>query len=114
MRYDDEQFPIIPTELFEIDYKGDTIKFYMVADSEKGTRAKIYAEDASGSAYNNVRYYLNGTLVDRVIVSNDEWFTLIISCLTCASKSSHKTPNNRGNKQPLHFERQLAPSSLVL
>jgi hypothetical protein len=28
--------PGTPTELFEIEYKADTIKFYMVADSSKG------------------------------------------------------------------------------
>jgi len=80
MRYDDEQFPIIPAELFEIDYKGDTIKFYMVADSETGTRAKIYAKSQStGAAFNGIAYYWNGTLVREPVLTVKEWGVLGIA-----------------------------------
>jgi hypothetical protein len=77
MRYDDEQFPIIPTELFEIDYKGDKIKFYIVADSEKGTRAKIYAKSqTSGLPFNGIAYYWNGVLVREPVLTVKEWGVL--------------------------------------
>jgi hypothetical protein len=80
MRYDDDQFPSIPTELFEIDYKGDTIKFYMVADSEKGTRARIYAKSQStGLAFNGIAYYWNGALVREPVVTVKEWGVLGIA-----------------------------------
>ena len=80
MRYDDDQFPSIPTELFEIDYKGDTIKFYMVADSEKGTRARIYAKSqTTGLAFNGIAYYWNGALVREPVVTVKEWGVLGIA-----------------------------------
>ena len=80
MRYDDEQFPLVPTELFEIDYKGDTIKFYMVADSEKGTRARIYAKSqTTGLAFNGIAYYWNGALVREPVVTVKEWGVLGIA-----------------------------------
>ena len=36
-----DSFSASPIEIFEIRYKEDTIKFYMVADSPSGSRAKI-------------------------------------------------------------------------
>jgi hypothetical protein len=80
MRYDDEQFPAIPTELFEINYKGDTIKFYMVADSEKGTRARVYAKSqTTGLAFNGLAYYWNGALVREPVITVKEWGVLGIA-----------------------------------
>jgi hypothetical protein len=80
MRYDDEQFPGIPTELFEINYKGDTIKFYMVADSEKGTRARVYAKSqTTGLAFNGLAYYWNGALVREPVITVKEWGVLGIA-----------------------------------
>ena len=80
MRYDDDQFPLMPTELFEINYKGDTIKFYMVADSEKGTRARVYAKSQNtGLAFNGLAYYWNGTLVREPVLTVKEWGVLGIA-----------------------------------
>ena len=77
MRYDEDQFPAIPTELFEIEYKGDAIKFYMVADSEKGNRAKIYALNKSTSLpFNGIAYYWNGALVREPVITIKEWGVL--------------------------------------
>jgi hypothetical protein len=77
MRYDEDQFPINPTELFEIDYKGDTIKFYMVANGEKGTRAKIYAKSQnSGLPFNGISYFWNGVLVREPVITVKEWGVL--------------------------------------
>ena len=77
MRYEEKDFPITPTELFEIDYRGDTIKFYMVADSQLGNRAKIYAKSAStGNDFNGLAYYWNGTLVRQPTMTISEWGVL--------------------------------------
>lgn len=83
MRYDEDQFPITPTELFEIEYKGDTIKFYMVADSEKGTRARIYAlSQSTNTPFNGIAYYWNGTLVREPVITAKEWGVLGIAFTT--------------------------------
>jgi hypothetical protein len=59
MRYDQDQFPITPVEIFEVKYKADTIKFYMVADNPDGTRARVYASSLStGHDYNGLIIFL--------------------------------------------------------
>jgi hypothetical protein len=90
MRYDEEQFPSVPTELFEIDYKGDTIKFYMVSDSQKATRARIYAiNQSNGLAFNGLAYYWNGTLVREPVVTVKEWGVLGIAFSTALNFDSY-------------------------
>ena len=80
MRYDQEQFPVIPTEIFEIVYKADTIKFYMVADNEAGTRARIYARSLeTGQAFNGLSYFWNGNLVREPVLTIEEWGVLGIA-----------------------------------
>jgi hypothetical protein len=83
MRYDQEQFPVSPTEIFEIDYKGDTIKFYIVANNPDGTRARIYAKSLlTGQNYNGISYFWNGSLVREPAISIKEWGVLGISFST--------------------------------
>jgi hypothetical protein len=90
MRYDEDQFPSVPTELFEVDYKGDTIKFYMVADSRKATRARIYAVNQSnGLPFNGLAYYWNGTLVREPVVTSKEWAVLGIAFSTALNFDSY-------------------------
>lgn len=80
MRYDQEQFPLIPTEIFEITYKGDTIKFYMIADNEAGTRARVYARSLlTGNAFNGISYFWNGSLVREPVLTIQEWGVLGIA-----------------------------------
>ena len=77
MRYDDRQFPAVPVELFDIKYKSDTIKFYFVADSETGDRAKIYAKSlATGQEFNGLSYYWNGKLVREAVATRNQWGVL--------------------------------------
>lgn len=74
MRYDQDVFPITPTEIFEIEYKGDTIKFYMVADNPEGTRARIYANSSlTNTLYNGISYFLNGSIVREPVLTVKEW-----------------------------------------
>ena len=83
MKYDERQFPETPVELFDIKYKSDTIKFYFVADSETGNRARIYAKSLnSGQAFNGLSYYWNGKLVREPVVTRNEWGVLGIGFST--------------------------------
>jgi hypothetical protein len=80
MRYDQDAFPITPTEIFEIKYKADTIKFYMVADNPEGTRARIYATSlATNSPYNGISYFMNGSIVREPVLTIKEWGVLGIA-----------------------------------
>jgi hypothetical protein len=80
MRYDEENFPLVPTELFEINYKNDSIKFYMVADSEKGNRGRIYAKSQNtGLDFNGLSYFWNGLLVREPVITIKEWGVLGIA-----------------------------------
>jgi len=83
MRYDDDFFPGTPTELFEIEYKGDTIKFYMVANSYQGNRAKIFARSQNtGLEFNGLAYFWNGVLVREPVITKKEWGVLGIAFST--------------------------------
>lgn len=83
MRYDDDFFPGTPTELFEIEYRGDTIKFYMVADSSKGSRARIFARSQNtGLDFNGLSYFWNGSLVREPVITKKEWGVLGIAFST--------------------------------
>ena len=77
MRYDDRQFPATPVELFEIKYRADTIKFYFVADSETGDRARIYAKSLNtGNDFSGLSYYWNGKLVREPVATKNQWGVL--------------------------------------
>jgi hypothetical protein len=90
MRYDEEQFPSVPTELFNIDYSGETIKFYMVADNQKATRARIYAINQSdGTPFNGLAYYWNGTLVREPVITVKEWGVIGIAFATALNLDSY-------------------------
>ena len=90
MRYDEDFFPGTQTELFEIKYKSDTIKFYMVADSEKGSRAKIFARSQeTGQEFNGLSYFWNGSLVREPVVTKKEWGVLGIAFSTALNFDSY-------------------------
>jgi hypothetical protein len=80
VRYDYDFFPYSPTEIFEIESKGSLIKFFMVADSPTGQRAKIYAVDANtGATVNGIAFYLNGNIVNDPVITTKHWAILGIS-----------------------------------
>jgi hypothetical protein len=81
-RYDQDTFPSAPTELFEINHKGGSIKFYLQANSSLGDRGKIFALNQNGIEYNGLSFYLNGNLVREPVLSIKEWSTIGISFLT--------------------------------
>jgi hypothetical protein len=81
-RYDQDTFPSTPTELFEINHKDGSIKFYFQANSSLGNRGKIFALNQNGIEYNGLSFYLNGNLVREPVLSIKEWSTIGISFLT--------------------------------
>jgi hypothetical protein len=81
-RYDQDTFPSTPTELFEINHKSGSIKFYIQANSSIGNRGKIFALNENGIEYNGLSFYLNGNLVREPVLSIKEWSTIGISFLT--------------------------------
>ena len=83
MRSDLDKFPLTETELFEIDYKGDTIKFFIQALDNDGSRANIFAKSvATGSTFNGLSYFWNGTLVREPVMTIKEWGVLGIAFAT--------------------------------
>lgn len=80
MRYDNESFPVTPYEIFEIKDSTSTIKFFMVANSSSGDRAKIYAVNAqTGKIQDGLSYYINGQLVSYPVITIKQWSFLGIS-----------------------------------
>ena len=89
MRYDEDFFPNTPTELFEIKHKADTIKFYMVADSETGARGRIFARNQStGQDFNGLSYFWNGNLVREPVLTKKEWGVLGLAFSTALNFDS--------------------------
>lgn len=79
-RYDMDIFPGTPTQLFEINYKNDIIKFYIVATNANGSRAKIFAlSDNTGQKANGLSYFWNGNPVREAVVTTKEWGVFGIS-----------------------------------
>ena len=77
LKYDDRLFSNTEVELFEINYNGDTIKFYILANSENGKRGKIYAKSQnSNTEFNGLSYYIDGILVREPVISLEEWSVL--------------------------------------
>jgi hypothetical protein len=80
MRYDEDFFPVTPYAIFEIENADTVIKFYMVANSSRGNRAKIYAIDSStGKLKNGISYYLNGILVAEPTITIKNWAFIGVS-----------------------------------
>jgi hypothetical protein len=80
MRYDRDTFPLTPVELFEVEYKDDSIVFYIMADNPTGTRARVYAlSRLTGQEYSGLSYYWNGSIVREPAITVKEWGVLGIS-----------------------------------
>lgn len=73
-------FPQEPVKIFEINYKFDSIDFYIKSDTETADRGIIFAKMRStNSEITSFSYYLNGRIVRNPIVNIQEWFVLGIS-----------------------------------
>ncbi len=80
LRYDQNFFPYAPTEIFEIESRNGVIKFFIVADSPSGQRAKVYAVNATtGEVEDGITFYLNGNIVNDPVLTTKEWAFVGIS-----------------------------------
>jgi len=80
LKYDKDFFPYSPTQIFEVEGKNSVIKFFMVADSSDGQRAKVYAINANtGRLENGIAFYLNGKLVKNPVLTIKEWSVIGLS-----------------------------------
>ena len=89
LMYDQTTFPETATEMFEINYKEGTLKFYIQANSTDLNRGKIFVLDDNGLPYNGVAFYLNGSLVREPVLSIKEWSAIGISFLTSLPYDSY-------------------------
>ncbi len=90
IRFNGDFFPYAPTQVMQINSKGKTIKFYMVANHPTGKRAKIYAIDANtGALYNGIIFYINGQVVKEPILNINEWAMLGIGFPSILSFKSY-------------------------
>jgi hypothetical protein len=87
--YDREEFTDFAIELFEINYKGKSIKFHIVANSTLQDRGRIFALDENNKEYTSLSYYLNGNLVREPVISLNEWASVGISFPTPLSFNSY-------------------------
>lgn len=77
LRFDRDVIPGQEVELMEINYKGDSIIFYIVSNSLDGNRGKIVARYKSTKLqYNGISYYINGSIVREPVISIKQWFSL--------------------------------------
>ena len=80
MRYDKDFFPVTRTKVFQINHKGDSLGFYIQANSEDGLRGKIVCvSENTGLEVNGLVYYINGNLVRQPVITIKEWIVLGIS-----------------------------------
>lgn len=74
MRFDQDFFPYSPMEIFEIESPTSHIKFFMVANSSDGTRARVYAINAkTRKLENGILFYLNGNIVSNPVITVKDW-----------------------------------------
>jgi hypothetical protein len=77
IRYDEELFPINPTEVFEVEANNTFIKYYLVSTTADQKRGKIYGINTkTGKMDNSTLYYLNGKFVKDAVISLKEWYIL--------------------------------------
>jgi hypothetical protein len=89
LRYGQDTFPVTATEIFEINYKGGTLKFYLQANSANLDRGKIFVLNQNGVPYNGLGFYLNGNLVREPVLSLKEWSSIGIAFLTSLNYNSY-------------------------
>ncbi len=89
LRYDKENFPATATELFEVNHKDGSLKFYIQGNSQDLNRGKIFVLNESGIPYDGVAFYLNGILVREPVLSLKEWSSVGVSFLTALNFNSY-------------------------
>jgi hypothetical protein len=73
-------FPENPVKIFEINYKGDSLDFYIQSNSSTGKRGVIFSKlRSSGTIFTDLSYYLNGKLVGQPVIDIQQWYSFGIS-----------------------------------
>lgn len=74
IRYYQDFFPYIPTQIFEIEAKNTLLKFYLIASHPGGRRARIYCVNAqTGKIENGIAFFINGKRVKDATINIKEW-----------------------------------------
>jgi hypothetical protein len=77
MKFAISEFSTSDVLIFEVLKEDATaVKFYIDAINSYKTRARVFAKDETGAAYNNIEYFINGIKTEYPVVSLDEWVTL--------------------------------------
>jgi hypothetical protein len=80
LRYDMDKFPYGATQVFDLEYKNNTIQFFVSAISEQGDRGRLFAIDkTTGKAPNGLAFYINGNLVKDPVIEAKEWTVVGVS-----------------------------------
>jgi len=73
-------FPGTRKKFAEINYNGDSIEFYIVANSNLGNRGRLIAiKKSTGQPFTDLKYYVNGNYVREPVISRREWAVIGIS-----------------------------------
>jgi hypothetical protein len=76
LRYSESAFPAVETRLFSLEHNNGIYDFYVIADSST-QRGFVYGKDRlTDTAIDGVQYYVNGSLVERPYLINQEWLVL--------------------------------------
>lgn len=80
VKYDEPEFSTSPSQVFELEYSGDIIKFYLVANSDSLLRGRIFAiNNTTGSLQQGISYYVDGRVTKGPILYPHSWSMLGIS-----------------------------------
>lgn len=80
VRFDQDFFSFSPTPIFEVESRDQHLKFFMVANSPDGKRAKIYAINVkTGQLENGIAFFWNGKIVKEPVLTVKEWGFLGLS-----------------------------------
>ena len=86
LHYHNEEFSDAPIQIFEVEEKSRTIKFYARSYPDNNKRAYIYAIDSTtNSLVSGITYSINGKIVNRPTFNPERWFVLGISFDTALS-----------------------------
>lgn len=74
VRSNRSKFPAVKQKMFEVSYLGDSLEFYIEANSSNGDRARIFASlNSTGQPFLELKYYVNGNFVREPVISIKEW-----------------------------------------
>jgi len=80
LRCDLYAFPESPVKIFEINYKDDSLDFYIVANSSTGKRGLIFSKlRSTGEEFTDLSYYINGKFVGQPVLDIQQWYVFGVS-----------------------------------